>query len=98
MKARCTRGFGKIEDPQDGTVYNVERDTVIEVSDAVFKRLDETYPGMEAVTDAEPGGAEAETTEEHSAETETFACGVEKANGDPCSREVESETATCWQH
>lgn len=47
MKAKCTRGFGIVEDPQTGEEINVEG--IFEVSEAVFKRLDDAYPGMETV-------------------------------------------------
>jgi len=71
MKARCTRGFGKITDPETGEVYNVERDAVIDVSEAVFQRLDRNYAGMERVEDSNPKGKATETTEEDSAEDTT---------------------------
>lgn len=49
-------------------------------------------------TDAESEDAESvsegsEDNSDEGSETETFACGV---NG--CSREVDSESDTCWQH
>ena len=84
MKAKCTRGFGKVEDPATGETINVESE--FEVSKAVFDRLQDEYPGFEAVSSDE-------TSDTDQAETETFRCGV---NG--CSREVDSESATCWQH
>ena len=85
MKGKCTRGFGIITDPETGDEINVE-DT-FEVSEPVFQRLRETYPGIEQVVDP----PDESVKDEH-------LCGVEKSDGEPCSREVESEDATCWQH
>jgi hypothetical protein len=95
MKVRCTRGFGKVTDPETGEEINVE-DT-FEVSEAVFERLDDAYPGMEVVNGGSETGDESadtsDTTEEQSAEAETFRCGI-----NDCSREVDNPEATCWQH
>lgn len=89
MKGKCTRGFGVLTDPETGDEINVE-DT-FEVEEEVFNRLKANYPGIEAVDSGdESGGSEAE---EAPVEPEEYTCGV---NG--CSREVESESATCWQH
>lgn len=49
----CTRGFGKITDPQTGTEYSVERDTTVEVADDVAERLKNSYPGI-VLADADP--------------------------------------------
>jgi len=84
MKGKCTRGFGKVEDPQTGETINVESE--FEVSKAVFDRLQDAYPGFEAVSSDE-------TSDTEQAETETFQCGV-----NDCSRKVDSESAKCWQH
>lgn len=95
MKAKCTRGFGRVEDPQTGEEITVEG--VFDVSETVFERLDDAYPGMERVNDRDEAGAtdteDTDTAEEHSSETETFRCGV-----NDCSREVDNPDATCWQH
>jgi len=84
MKAKCTRGFGKVEDPKTGEEINVESE--FEVSKAVFDRLQDAYPGFEAVSSDE-------TSDTEQAEAQTFRCGV-----NDCSREVDSASATCWQH
>jgi len=89
MKGKCTRGFGKVEDPQTGETINVESE--FEVSKAVFDRLQDAYPGFEAVSSDE-------TSDTNQTETETFRCGVEKSDGTPCSREVEEPEERCWQH
>jgi len=89
MKAKCTRGFGKVEDPETGEEYNVESE--FEVSRAVFNRLQDAYPGFEAVSSDE-------TSHTEPPETETFRCGVAKSDGSPCSREVDGPEQTCWQH
>jgi len=89
MKAKCTRGFGKVEDPATGEEYNVESE--FEVSRAVFNRLQDAYPGFEAVSSDE-------TSDTEQAETETFRCGVEKSDGEPCGRAVDSASGVCWQH
>jgi len=49
MKGKCTRGFGIITDPETGDEINVEG--TFEVSEPVFQRLRETYPGVEQVVD-----------------------------------------------
>jgi hypothetical protein len=89
MKGKCTRGFGKVEDPKTGEEINVESE--FEVSKAVFDRLQDAYPGFEAVSSDE-------TSDTNQAETKTFRCGVEKSDGEPCGREVDSPDAVCWQH
>jgi len=86
MKGKCTRGFGIITDPETGKEINVE-DT-FEVSEPVFQRLRETYPGIEQVVDPP----------DESVRDTPAICGVEKSDGKPCSREVDAPDATCWQH
>lgn len=89
MKGKCSRGFGIITDPETGDEINVE-DT-FEVEQEVFDRLKANYPGIEAVSSGDgSGGSEGESTD---TEREEYVCGV---NG--CSRTVDSESATCWQH
>lgn len=47
----------------------------------------------ESEADSQDADTDADEPAQADAETETFRCGV---NG--CSREVESEADTCWQH
>jgi hypothetical protein len=91
MKGKCTRGFGIIEDPETGEEINVEDE--FEVSEDVFERLKETYPGIEAVPQNETQTDTETSTETESPEAETFRCGV-----NDCSRTVDSPEAVCWQH
>lgn len=85
MKLNCTRGFGKVEGP-DGEDIDVE-DT-FEVDDETAEYVLSNYPGMEVVEDAVVDDSPTPEPEET-----TIHCGV-----NDCSREVESEDATCWQH
>jgi len=80
----CTRGFGRITDPQTGERYNVERDNSVEVSDEVAERLKAEYSGIEVVdVESNPKGSD----------DDEYVCGV-----NDCSRTVDSPEATCWQH
>ena len=89
MKIECSRGFGKVEGP-DGEEINTE-DT-FEVDSETGEYILNNYPGMEVVEDDSETVEEEENPTPEPEET-TFRCGV---NG--CSRNVESEDATCWQH
>lgn len=57
-----------------------------------FGELIDKIESDESQSDSESAESEA-PTEVEDAEAETYTCGV---NG--CSRDVESEDATCWQH
>jgi len=46
-KARCTRGFGIITDPETGEEINVEDE--FETTKEQFERLDAAYSGMEII-------------------------------------------------
>jgi len=93
-EVKCTRGFGEIQDPETGDSYNVEHDNTVEVSAKVAQRLKEAHSGIVvsevASSPSESGGSTGEDTD---AEEEAYNCGV-----NDCSRSVESEDATCWQH
>lgn len=86
MKGRCTRGFGKVEDPKTGEEIVVEG--VFEVDEATFERLEATYSGMERVESGDDSA-----NEPADEESEEFRCGV-----NDCSRTVDTADATCWQH
>jgi len=72
----------------------VEQGEIVELPENVAEPAYGFVEAEESESDSEPETSEADTD----AETETFRCGVEKSDGEPCSREVESESATCWQH
>lgn len=95
MIVECTRGFGRVEHPETGENINVEEP--FETDRETFELLNEAYPGFEIVEDTDDAqDDESEDAEE--SEDETFTCGVEKGDGEPCGREVDSPDDTCWQH
>lgn len=83
MKIECNRGFGKVENPLDGSELAVE--TPIDGDTALLNALKEEYGEhtFEAV-EPHPNGDE---------DTEEYTCGV-----NDCSRSVDSPEETCWQH
>jgi len=78
-KVSCTRGFGRITDPQTGVEYDVQRGNSVEVSGEIADRLKSEYSGI-VVEDVEPNPKG--STDEDSAEI----CGTEMTDGSICER------------
>lgn len=101
MKAKCTRGFGLITDPETGDEIDVQ-DT-FEVEKEVFDRLKANYPGIEVVAlpseppDSEGEDAPVESDNDHPTNEEGEPLCVGKDDGQ-CSRVVEEPGGRCWQH
>lgn len=87
MKVKCSRGWGKVVNPLTGDEIDVSEP--FETEEPTFKALRERYGSFEVVDPPD------EPVEEPD---EPHICGVEKSDGEPCSREVESPDARCWQH
>jgi len=64
------------------TREEIDVEEPFETDEETFELLNEAYPGFKIV-DSSP--------------SRDSICGVEKANGEPCERTVESGD-TCWQH
>lgn len=73
----------------NGERYRIE-DGIIEVDDIDVAREMAQHPRVELLEmDATPGV---------DAGNPPFYCGEEKANGEPCKREVDAADSHCWQH
>lgn len=63
------------------TGKEIDVEEPFETDEETFELLNEAYPGFKIIDNSVEEGI----------------CGVEKANGEPCERTVESGD-TCWQH
>lgn len=85
------RDHARSREVQDGEVVELPA----EVADPNPGFVDADAPEQDTHTD-EPQADESE--DESGSEDETFRCGVEKSDGEPCGREVDAPEQTCWQH
>jgi hypothetical protein len=79
------KGDGQFTDNQNNRV--IERGEVVELSESVAGRFDFVE------VDAPSSEGQCPDSDGEDTDAESYQCGV---NG--CSREVDSEDATCWQH
>lgn len=90
MKVECTRGFGKVEDPETGEEIDVQEP--FETDQETFERLDEYYPGFRVI---EQGESEAGEDYPTNGDGEPLCVGKEDGQ---CSRTVDESGGVCWQH
>lgn len=98
-RLECSRDhIGAVHHPETGELVQLNEDHPRELAELVADAHGHVSVANAETEDVEPDADDAAPAEEEDAETEAFWCGVEKANGDPCERTVDTESATCWQH